>query len=149
MPYRGGGRGHPRPELTGDGGRPRRRRNRRRDPADRVGCGRGRPGDHVHLGTTAAPKGVLLTQALYVHRETMARAARLSARQSWFVVLPLFHATRSTTASPRRSRSARRRRWRRGSSPRLARAQAAGLGVTHATRSPRRARMILSPGTRR
>ncbi|MBC3191121.1 AMP-binding protein [Pseudonocardia sp. C8] len=96
-------------------------------------------------GTTAAPKGVLLTQALYAFTgETMARAARLSARHRWFVVLPLFHANAqyycfasaiavgaSVALASRFTASG----WR---------AQAAGLGVTHASLFAAPARMILA-----
>lgn len=96
-------------------------------------------------GTTAAPKGVLLTQALYAFTgETMARAARLEPRHRWFVVLPLFHANAqyyciasaiavgaSMALAPRFSASA----WR---------ARAAALGVTHASLFAAPARMILA-----
>lgn len=55
------------------------------------------PGDVLAVlftsGTTSAPKGVQLTQALYAHTaEVMARAAGLTATDRWLVVLPLFHA---------------------------------------------------------
>ena len=44
-------------------------------------------------GTTAQPKGVVLTQANYCHvAEAMAAAANLGADDRWLVTLPLFHA---------------------------------------------------------
>ncbi|MEU9953913.1 AMP-binding protein [Streptomyces sp. NPDC047939] len=44
-------------------------------------------------GTTSEPKGVVLTQANYVHVATvMAGAARLRPHHRWYVTLPLFHA---------------------------------------------------------
>ena len=44
-------------------------------------------------GTTAQPKGVVLTQANYRHvAEAMAAAANLGADDRWLVTLPLFHA---------------------------------------------------------
>ncbi len=44
-------------------------------------------------GTTAQPKGVVLTQANYCHvAEAMAGAANLGVDDRWLVTLPLFHA---------------------------------------------------------
>ena len=44
-------------------------------------------------GTTAQPKGVVLTQANYRHvADVMAAAANLGADDRWLVTLPLFHA---------------------------------------------------------
>lgn len=44
-------------------------------------------------GTTAQPKGVVLTHANYAHvAETMAAAASLGPDDRWLVTLPLFHA---------------------------------------------------------
>jgi carnitine-CoA ligase len=44
-------------------------------------------------GTTAQPKGVVLTQANYCHvAEIMAAAANLDVDDRWLVTLPLFHA---------------------------------------------------------
>ena len=44
-------------------------------------------------GTTAQPKGVVLTQANYCHvAEVMAAAANLGVDDRWLVTLPLFHA---------------------------------------------------------
>jgi len=44
-------------------------------------------------GTTSAPKGVVLTQALYAFTgRTMAAAAGLEREHRWLVTLPLFHA---------------------------------------------------------
>lgn len=96
-------------------------------------------------GTTAAPKGVLLTQALYAFTgRVMAAAARLEARHRWFVVLPLFHANaqyycfasaiaaRASVALVSRFSASR---WR---------PDAARLGVTHASLFAAPARMILA-----
>lgn len=44
-------------------------------------------------GTTAAPKGVVLSQRNYAHvARTMAHAVTLGPQHRWFVTLPLFHA---------------------------------------------------------
>ncbi|WP_411731341.1 class I adenylate-forming enzyme family protein [Paeniglutamicibacter sp.] len=44
-------------------------------------------------GTTSAPKGVVLTQANYLHTATtMAGVIGLESQDRWFVTLPLFHA---------------------------------------------------------
>ncbi|KUO05546.1 class I adenylate-forming enzyme family protein [Streptomyces caeruleatus] len=56
-----------------------------------------RPEDRLAVmftsGTTAEPKGVVLTQANYAHvAAVMAEAARLRPHHRWHVTLPLFHA---------------------------------------------------------
>ncbi|MFH8491070.1 class I adenylate-forming enzyme family protein [Streptomyces longisporoflavus] len=56
-----------------------------------------RPEDRLAVmftsGTTAQPKGVVLTQANYAHVATvMAEAAHLRPHHRWHVTLPLFHA---------------------------------------------------------
>lgn len=44
-------------------------------------------------GTTSAPKGVVLTQANYLHTSTaMSEIIGLESQDRWFVTLPLFHA---------------------------------------------------------
>lgn len=56
-----------------------------------------RPADRLAVmftsGTTAEPKGVVLTQANYAHvATTMATVVALEPRHRWYVTLPLFHA---------------------------------------------------------
>ncbi|MDY6811545.1 MAG: AMP-binding protein, partial [Actinomycetota bacterium] len=56
------------------------------DPSDRIAV-------MFTSGTTAEPKGVLLTQANYVSvARTMSRVVDLESRHRWSVTLPLFHA---------------------------------------------------------
>lgn len=55
------------------------------------------PGERLAVmftsGTTSAPKGVVLTQANYLHTSTtMADVVDLENQDRWFVTLPLFHA---------------------------------------------------------
>jgi len=51
-------------------------------------------------GTTSKPKGVLLTHANYIYGgEVMVKAMRVSPADRHLIVLPLFHAGRSSTPS--------------------------------------------------
>ncbi|WP_208024422.1 AMP-binding protein [Amycolatopsis pithecellobii] len=59
-------------------------------------------------GTTARPKGVVLTQANYAHvASAMATAATLRPDHRWLVTLPLFHANAQYYCFARRSPRAR------------------------------------------
>ena len=68
-----------------------------RAPAGPLSCPDPAPLDRMAVmftsGTTARPKGVVLTQRLYAFTaEVMAETAGLAAGHRWLVTLPLFHA---------------------------------------------------------